>query len=160
MENPQWLLNLRWNIWWGVGYMHDLKLVTHKFLVICKRNTTNCPVEKLGKTFAGWSKWTSPRSGRWVWSTFALRNTCITFVVFWQGIRNLTLIMRKHETKTMWGSFRILADLYFQRCQYNKRQSLKYSRWKEINETWKLNATHNPGLNPGLKGKLYCKRHY
>ena len=51
-------------------------------------------------------------------------------------------------------------DLYFQRCQYKKRHRLKYSRWIEINKTWKLNSAHNPGLDPVMKRKLYHKMHY
>ena len=48
--------------------MHDHKLVTHQFLVTCKRKN-NYPMEKLGKTFAWRSKLTSPRRGKWVLST-------------------------------------------------------------------------------------------
>lgn len=79
--------------------MHDHKLVTHKFLVICKRKNNNYPMEKLGKTFAWWSKLTSPRRGRWVLSTFALRNTYVTFGVFWQGIHTLIFIFKGVNTK-------------------------------------------------------------
>lgn len=48
-------------------------------------------------------------------------------------------------------------DLYFQRHQYKKRQRLKYSRWKEINKTWKLNAAHNPGLDLIMKKNYTIK---
>lgn len=52
MENQQWLPNLRRDTGLGVQYVHDHKLVTHKFLLICKRKNNNYPMEKLGKTFA------------------------------------------------------------------------------------------------------------
>lgn len=122
-QNQQWLLNLRCNIWWGIGYMHDLKVLTQNLLIICKRKNSNYLAEKVGekkqKTFIGWSKLTLPRKGRWVLSTSGcdvLRKAHITFTVFWQGIYNPDLIIMKYEISTKWGPFHKTINLYFHKC--------------------------------------------
>lgn len=76
--------------------MHDHKLVTHKFLVTCKRKN-NYPMEKLGKTFAKKIKINITQERQM--GIKYLRNTYITFGVFWQGIHTLIFIFKGVNTK-------------------------------------------------------------
>lgn len=78
------------------------------------------------------------------------------FVVFWPKVHPLYLMRRKHQTTPNWGMVFKITYLYsFKNVNLKKAEELYQTK-----ETWQVNATHGPGLDPSLEGGKEVPKRY
>lgn len=125
------MLELVVKIWWRTGYLYTSKVIPHKFLINYKEKNSKSMVDKLGgTTLTKWLKLISPT----LWQSdimcllmwYIKKNRMPLQWHFYQKIRNLYLVMRKHQTNPNWSAFYKVTNMY----------SSKISRSRNTKTDW------------------------